>query len=115
MELTFTEQPGVREEDLHRAQEALDELVRRTVLGRTVLGSAGLPVVPRFEIRFGVRSTGGRSGVPMMRQRGFQVAALVEGDAPLQPVLFLDQDRVLDEPDLVEQILDLWMDRLFNG
>jgi len=102
--LTFTEDDGELSASLLAAHERLRSLVSRLAADRGKSPES-------CRIRYGRRTGGGRAGVPAIRQYGFRIEVeSEEAEAPHFPC-FLLEDDVLEDHDLAETLLGLWLDR----
>jgi hypothetical protein len=65
-----------------------------------------------WSLEYGERRGGGTGGVPVLRQWGYQVRGVGATGAALALHCFLEEQILLQSPELAARILDLWMDRL---
>lgn len=65
-----------------------------------------------WSVRCGERTTGGRAGVPVIRQRGCQVSGrdpATGADLPLP--CFFEEATLTEDRALAQRIVELWLDR----
>jgi hypothetical protein len=106
---TFRERPDELTDELRQAGE-------RLMAG--VSGAASERGLERLEWRlaYGRRSSGGQAGVPEIAQWGFQVAGYDRATGERRPLhCFLDEETVLENVELAERIIGLWLDRVETG
>jgi len=108
MESQFSERPEELEAELAPLETRISQELRR------LAGVKGLDSLT-WETRYGERRSGGSGGVPVIVQWGFQVTAVAPDGGAYALRCFLEENTLSGNPELLERILDLWMDRVEEG
>ena len=105
--ITFTPRPGEPGPEEQAGIAWLHETLSRLAPER------GMPAGSRWQIAVGAREASVANG-PRLRQTGYQVTALDAAGQPYSPTCFIALEEVIVEElqPSVEQVLELWLDRL---